>query len=247
MSKQKPKVIVVLPAYNAARTVRATYADLPKNIIQKVILVDDCSSDNTVQVARQLGIQVYQHTRNIGYGGNQKTCYRLALAQKADIIVMLHPDYQYDATLVGELIRPIMQGRYDIMFGSRIRARGEALKGGMPLYKYLGSRILTVIENIILGVNFSEHLSGFRAYHQRVLHKLPLTRFSDDFVFDQQLMISAIDTGFKVGEISIPTRYHDQASSIKGWKGVKFLLNTCHVLSLFILKKFKLYRSSIFV
>lgn len=236
-----------MPAYNAAKTVKQTYNDLPKNVVDEVILVDDCSSDNTVEIAKKLGITTYQHRKNKGYGGNQKTCYKHALAHRADIVVMVHPDYQYDASLTGEMVRPILQGRYDIMFGSRIRARGEALKGGMPLYKYISSRVLTVIENIILGVNFSEHLSGFRAYSRQVLKTLPLAKFSDDFVFDQQMMVSAIDAGFQVGEISIPTRYHDKASSIRGIKGIRFLAATGYTLVLYGLKKAGIYKAKIFV
>jgi glycosyltransferase involved in cell wall biosynthesis len=243
---KRAKVTVVMPAYNAAKTVKKTYDDLPKNVVDEAILVDDCSQDNTVEVAKKIGIITFQHKKNRGYGGNQKTCYAHALKRGADIVVMVHPDYQYDATLVGEMIRPILQKRYDIMFGSRIRKRGEALKGGMPGYKYIISRMLTVIENIVLGVNFSEHLSGFRAYSSQVLKTLPLTNFSDDFVFDQQLMISAIEAGFEVGEISVPTRYHDESSSIRGWRGAKFLLGTFYSLKLYIFAKWGVYRAPIF-
>jgi len=245
MSK-KPKVIIVMPAYNAEKTIAKTVNDIPSGLAQKIILVDDCSSDKTVSIAKKLGIEVYSHTRNLGYGGNQKTCYWEALKLKPDIVVMLHPDYQYDATLTSELTRPIRDKRYDIMFGSRIRTRKEVLASGMPPIKYILNRLLTPLENAILGVNFSEHLSGFRAYSRKVLETVPFQRFSNDFVFDQQLMASAIAHGFKVGEIPVPVRYYAESSSIQYIKGGKFLAETGITLLKFILHQLCVKKSKLF-
>lgn len=242
---KKDKVIVVLPAYNAEKTLAATYKDISKDIIDEIILVDDASTDQTVKIARKLGIIVIQHTLNKGYGANQKTCYSEAIKRGADIVVMIHPDYQYDSRLVGELIRPIASGRFDIMFGSRIRTRREALAGGMPYLKYLLNRVMALLENIILGVNFTEHFSGFRAYSAKVLKTLPLEKFSDDFVFDQQLMISSIVKGFSIAEYPVPVRYFSQSSSIGYIKGAKFLLETLETLALYILYKLNFYKSKI--
>ncbi len=240
------QIIVVMPAFNAAKTITKTVADLPKSLVNKIIVVDDGSSDNTVAVAKKLGLTVFTHSQNLGYGGNQKTCYWEALKQKPNVVVMLHPDYQYDASLTGELVRPILDGRYDIMFGSRIRTRQEALSGGMPLHKYILNRLLTPIENIILGVNLSEHLSGFRAYSRKALETIPFQRFSNDFVFDQQFMVSAIAHGFRVGETPIPVRYYQDSSSIQFIKGAKFLIETGLTLLLFILDRLGFIRSQLF-
>jgi len=177
-----PQVVVVMPAYNAATTLEKTYADIPKDQVDEVILVDDDSRDATVSVARKLKLPVFVHEKNLGYGGNQKTCYRQALERGAEIIVMIHPDYQYDARLTAELIAPIRQKRINVMLGSRIRSRRESLEGGMPLYKYLSNRFLTLTENIVLGLNLSEYHTGFRAFESTVLESLPLDSFSDDFV-----------------------------------------------------------------
>jgi len=246
IKKKKPKIIVVMPAYNAEKTLEKTVKDLPKNLVDEIILVDDASKDNTVKIAKKLGLSVYVHKKNKGYGGNQKTCYKKALKKGAEIITMVHPDYQYDSSLCKELVEPIIKGRFDIMFGSRIRTRQEALKGGMPWYKYFINRFLTIIENFILGVNFSEHLSGFRAYKKEVLETIPFINFSDDFVFDQQFMISAVAFGFKVGEIPIPVRYFSESSSIKFLRGGKFLIETFFTLLLYILFKMKIYKSKLF-
>lgn len=230
MSTVKRKIIVVMPAYNAAKTIKKTVGDIPKGIISEIIVVDDHSTDRTVQVARKLGLTVFAHPQNLGYGGNQKTCYWEALKKNPDVVVMLHPDYQYDASLIEELIRPILEGRYDVMFGSRIRTRQEALAGGMPLTKYYLNRLFCVLENIVLGVNFTEHFSGFRAYSQKTLMSVPFQRFSNDFVFDQQFMISSIANHFRIGEIAVPVRYYHESSSIQFFRGTKFLLETLFVL-----------------
>jgi glycosyltransferase involved in cell wall biosynthesis len=240
------KIIVVMPAYNAEKTLKKTYRDMPKELISTVVVVDDKSSDNTVAIARKLKLIVVTHEINKGYGGNQKTCYREALKLGADIVVMIHPDYQYDSSLTGELVRPIEQGRFDVMFGSRIRTRKEALEGGMPYTKYIINRFTTLIENFILGVNFTEHFSGFRAYSRKVLTTLPFEFFSNDFVFDQQLMISAVAYGFKISEYPIPVRYFLEASSIKFFAGAKFLINTGLTLILFMLFKLNIYKSKLF-
>ena len=241
-----PKVVIVMPAYNAAKTVQSTYEEIPQKFRKNIFLVDDGSSDNTVEVANKLGIKVFVHTRNLGYGGNQKTCYFEALKLNPDIIVMLHPDYQYDASLIEELIRPIILGRRDFMFGSRVQNRQSAIGGGMPRLKYLINRITCILENILLDVNFTEHFSGFRAYSQKVLEKVPYQRFSDDFVFDQQMTISALSFNFRIGEIPIPTRYHEKSSSIQFIKGTKFILQTFWIITLYRLYKLGLIRSKIF-
>lgn len=232
--KTKQKIIAVLPAYNAEKTLRKTFKDIPKNIIDKIILVDDGSHDKTVKLAKKLKMKTIVHPQNRGYGGNQKTCYLVALNEGADIVVMIHPDYQYDATLTPELVKPILDGRFDIMLGSRIRTRDEALKGGMPTYKYFGNRLLTITENIILGQNLSEYHTGFRAFHKRVLKKVPFHKFSDNFVFDQEILISAIRRGYRVGEISVPVRYFPEASSINFSRSVNYGLST--LLSLIFTK-----------
>lgn len=230
---KNPKVVIVMPAYNAARTIKDTYDEIPKQYRKSIILVDDFSKDNTVEVAKALNIKVIAHKKNLGYGGNQKTCYNEALKMKADIVVMLHPDYQYDGSLIGELIEPIIQDRSDFMFGSRIKDRRGALLGGMPKHKYYINRIFCLIENILLGVNFTEHFSGYRAYSAKLLKVIPFKEFSDDFVFDQQMTIAALKYNFRIGEIAIPTRYHLKASSI-GWiKGGKFLFQSLSSIFLY--------------
>ena len=244
---KKAKVIVVMPAYNAAKTIEDTYRDIPIGVVDEVIVVDDCSSDNTVEVAKKLGLTVISHEKNLGYGGNQKTCYKEALRGNADIVIMIHPDYQYDSRLTEEIVKPIRDGRFDIMFGSRIRTRKEALDGGMPPVKYILNRFVSLIENIVLGVNLTEHLSGYRAYSKKVLQTLPLNKFSNDFLFDQQLTVSAIAHGFTIAEYPVPVRYFSESSSIQFIKGTKFLLETFFTLILFLLYKLKIYKSNIFV
>lgn len=240
------KVVIVMPAYNAEKTLVDTFHEIPKSLRKNIILVDDGSSDKTVSVARSLGIKVYNHTSNLGYGGNQKTCYWEALKLNPDIVVMLHPDYQYDASLIMELIKPIRQGRLDFMFGSRIQSKKSAIEGGMPRLKYYVNRIVCLLENILLDVNFTEHFSGFRAYSTKVLKKVPFQRFSNDFVFDQQVAISALSHGFRIGEIPIPTRYHEKASSIQFLKGTKFIIETFWTIFLLRLHKLGLIKSKLF-
>lgn len=233
--KRKPKVIAVMPAYNAARTIERTYRDIPKGTVDKIIVVDDGSTDKTVKVAKKLGLEVVVHPQNRGYGANQKTCYTLALSEGADIVVMIHPDYQYDSTLTGELIRPITDGRFDVMLGSRVRTRTEAIKGGMPYWKYLANRFLTLLENIILGQNLSEYHTGFRAFTRQVLKKLPFHKYSDDFVFDQQILFGVIAIGARIGEIPVPVRYFDEASSINFRRSVIYGLSILRDLAFYVI------------
>jgi len=228
--KIKPKIVVVMPAYNAEKTLEKTYKDIPRGLIRELILVDDHSIDKTVKIAQRLGLTFFVHSNNLGYGGNQKTCYWEALKRKPDIVVMLHPDYQYDATLMGKLVEPIIDGSFDIMLGNRIRTRREALEGGMPLYKYLGNRFLTIVENTILGLNLSEYHTGYRAYKRKVLETIPFQKFSNDFVFDQQMLITAAKCGFKIGEIPVPVRYFPEASSINLRRSLWYGLGTIYSL-----------------
>ncbi|UMY19161.1 glycosyltransferase family 2 protein [Methylobacterium organophilum] len=206
-------VTVVLPAYNASRTLRRTVEEIPRDIVDDIILIDDASADGTVALARELGLFTVLHPHNRGYGANQKTCYRVALERGADIVVMLHPDYQYSPRLVTAMASMIVSGEYDAVLASRILGKG-ALSGGMPLYKYLANRGLTLVQNLLLGQKLSEYHTGYRAWSRRLLERLPLLRCSDDFVFDNQMLAQAIHGGFRVGEISCPTRYFPEASSI---------------------------------
>lgn len=243
----KTKVIIVMPAFNAAKTVHDSYFEIPKILRKNIILVDDKSTDKTAEVAGKLGIKIFEHPNNLGYGGSQKTCYKQALKLKPDIVVMLHPDYQYDGSMIEDLIFPIARGRYDFMFGSRIANKAGALKGGMPAVKYYVNRIVCLLQNILLGVNFTEHFSGFRAYSRHFLEKIPFEKFSNDFVFDQEMTIAAINHGFSIGEIAIPTRYHQKASSIKFWKGVKFILGGFLVITRLYLHKMGIIKDSRFL
>lgn len=207
------RVLVVLPAYNAARTLEAVHADIPRDIVDDVLLVDDASGDATAELARRLGIRTIVHPANRGYGANQKTCYREALRTRADIVVMIHPDYQYPPRLAGAMAWMIASGLYDLVLGSRILS-GHARSGGMPLYKFVGNRLLTAFQNLLAGAKLSEYHTGFRAFNRRVLETLPLEENSDDFVFDNQLLAQALAWDFRIGEVSSPTRYFSEASSI---------------------------------
>ncbi|HSD10067.1 MAG TPA: glycosyltransferase family 2 protein [Candidatus Binatia bacterium] len=208
------RTIVVMPAYNAANTVERIYRDLPAGCYDEVILVDDCSRDDTVTIASRLGLTVIRHDRNKGYGGNQKTCYDAALEHGADLVVMLHPDYQYDARVIPAALDILRLGICDVVLGNRIRTRREALAGGMPLPKYLANRALTILENILSGQNLGEWHTGFRAYRRKVLEVVPYRRNSDDFVFDSQFLVQAVHFGFRLGDLPVPVRYFDEASSI---------------------------------
>ncbi|MCJ2136920.1 glycosyltransferase family 2 protein [Methylobacterium sp. J-026] len=207
------RITVVLPAYNAAATLQRTYAEIPLDIVDDIILIDDASHDETVALAQALGIHTHRHSCNRGYGGNQKTCYRIALERGADIVVMLHPDYQYAPRLITAMASMIVSGEYDAVVASRILGKG-ALAGGMPMYKYIANRCLTLVQNWLMGQKISEYHSGYRAWSRVVLEFVPLQACSDDFVFDNQMLAQAMHAGFRIGEISCPTRYFDDASSI---------------------------------
>lgn len=217
----KKKVFVVMPAYNAARTLRQTFSELPQDVVDGVLLVDDRSSDETVKLARDMGLTTFAHNVNLGYGRNQKTCYREALKRGADVVVMLHPDYQYSPRLVTAMASLIAYGEYEIVLGSRILGRG-ALKGGMPVYKYVSNRFLTLIQNLLLDFKLSEYHTGHRAFARDVLASLPLQENSDDFVFDNEILAQVIYAQYRIGEISCPTKYFPEASSINFSRSVKY-------------------------
>jgi len=225
---KNPKVIVVLPAYNAESTLEKTIADVPMDSVSEFILVDDMSRDNTVVVAERLKSKitkpfiVYKHERNKGYGGNQKTCYAMALERGADIVVMLHPDYQYDSKLIKYFVEFISDGYFDIMLGSRVRSRHETLGGGMPPYKYAANRLLTLWYNIVTGYNLSEWHTGMRAYSRKVLETIDFQKFSDDFVFDTEILFAITEHSFRVGDIPVPCRYFKEASSINLRRSIRY-------------------------
>jgi glycosyltransferase involved in cell wall biosynthesis len=233
------RVMVVLPAYNAGRTLERTIAEIPQGIVDDLLLVDDASGDDTVEVAQRLGIPYVVHPENRGYGGNQKTCYAEALARGADIVVMLHPDYQYSPRLIGAMAWLAASGEFDVILGSRILG-GGAISGGMPRYKYYFNRALTAFENMLLGVKLSEYHTGYRTYTRKVLETLPLEECSDDFVFDNQVLAQAAQFGYRIGEISCPTRYFAEASSINFRRSVIYGLG---VLGTSV--RYRLHRSGI--
>ena len=215
------KIVIVMPAYNAAKTLQQTYDDIPQGIVDEVLLVDDNSSDETVKLARRLGLTTFQHKANFGYGRNQKTCYREALRVNADIVIMVHPDYQYSPKLVVPMAGMIAYGEYDVALGSRILGKG-AREGGMPLYKYISNRFLTAAQNLLLRQKLSEYHTGYRAFSRQVLESLPLDENTDDFVFDNEMLAQIIFFGFRIGEISCPTKYFAEASSISFGRSVKY-------------------------
>lgn len=243
---QKFRTVAVMPAFNAAATLRYTVGDIPPGAVDEVILVDDCSRDDTVAVARELGLTVIVHEQNTGYGGNQKTCYRRALDSGADFVVMIHPDYQYDSRLIPVAVEILRLGICDCVLGSRIRTRTETLAGGMPIYKYISNRFLTFVENVALGQNLGDFHSGFRAYSRKVLETIPFERNSDDFVFDSQFLAQAVSFGFKLGDIPVPVRYFAEASSINFRRSLKYGFATLGVLGSFWLNRLKLYRSPLY-
>ena len=235
-------MVVVMPAYNAAQTLERTYLDIPHDIVSGIILVDDVSQDETVDIARDLGLDVIIHRQNLGYGGNQKTCYRAALDAGADVVVMLHPDYQYDATRIPALIAPILSGEADLMLGSRFL--GDPLAGGMPGYKYFSNRFLTTVENLAFGLHLSEYHTGLRAYSRRLLETIPYQLNSNDFVFDQELIAQVVAAGgFRIGEIAVPTRYFEEASSVGFRRSVVYGLSTLRVVARFLLHRIGVRRS----
>lgn len=235
------RVAVVLPAYNAARTLRRTVEQISREIVDDIILTDDASQDDTFALARSLGLHALRHERNRGYGGNQKTCYAEALARGADIVVMLHPDYQYSPLLLPAMAAMIASGEYDVVLGSRILGKG-ALSGGMPVYKYVSNRVLTLVQNILLGQKLSEYHTGYRAWTREVLETLPLLDGSDDFIFDNEMLVQAVHHGFRIGEISCPTRYFEEASSINFRRSVTYGLGVLHASLRFRLHRLGLLR-----
>jgi glycosyltransferase involved in cell wall biosynthesis len=239
------RIAVVLPAYNAARTLRQTYDEIPREIVDDIILTDDASADDTAALARELGIHTLVHDRNRGYGGNQKTCYAAALARGADIIVMLHPDYQYTPKLVTAMASMIASEQFDVVLGSRILGRG-ALAGGMPLYKYISNRFLTLTQNLLVGQKLSEYHTGYRAWSRAVLETLPLLACSDDFVFDNEMLAQAIWFRFRIGEISCPTKYFPEASSINFSRSTVYGLGVLNTSLKFRLQKLGLAHSPLF-
>lgn len=233
------KVVVVMPAYNAGRTLRMTYEELPKDIISTVILVDDGSTDDTLKIARELNLEIFVHNRNYGYGANQKTCYTEALRAGADIVVMVHPDYQYDPKLVPQIVAPINNGEADVVLGSRLK-EGSALQQGMPWWKYCSNRLLTWAENRVLGLRLSEFHTGYRAFRREVLEKINFTINSDGFIFDQEIIAQAVEAKYRIAEIAVPTRYFPEASSASVGQSIVYGLKI-----LFLLVKFSLYRSGL--
>ena len=239
MNLQKPKVVVVMPAYNAAKTLHMTYADLPHEMVDLVILVDDGSSDETTKIARELGLELFVHNRNYGYGANQKTCYREALRAGADIVVMVHPDYQYDPRLLPEIIRPIQEGRAEAVLGSRLMGQ-HPMEQGMPWWKYYANRFLTRLENLAFGLQLSEYHTGYRAFRREVLESVNLEMNSDKFIFDQEILAQIVSLNLRIAEVPVPTRYFAQASS------ASFLQSTRYGLSiLWVLTRYLIHRSGI--
>jgi len=240
------KVVVVMPAYNAEKTLRKTYDEIPFEMVDEVVLVDDASRDRTSEIAREMGIHTIVHTENQGYGGNQKSCYRAALGLGADIVIMVHPDYQYTPRLIPAMASMIAYGEFDAVLGSRILGVG-ALQGGMPLYKYIANRFLTLFENLLLGHKLSEYHTGYRAFSREILERLPLEANSDDFVFDNQMLAQIIWFGYRIGEVTCPTKYFEDASSINFRRSVVYGLGVLKTALQFRLNKWGICVSTVFV
>jgi glycosyltransferase involved in cell wall biosynthesis len=236
-----------MPAYNAEATLERTWRDIPPGAADDVIVVDDASRDGTVAVAERLGLTVIRHARNRGYGANQKTCYRAALDRGADIVAMIHPDYQYDARVLPHLVAFIQLGICDVMLGSRIRSREEALRGGMPRWKYVANRLLTTVENLVLGQNLGDFHSGLRVYRRQVLETIPFEANSDDFVFDSQFLAQAVQFGFRLGDVPVPARYFPEASSINFRRSLVYGARTLEVLVRYAAHRARLARSPLFL
>jgi len=242
---RKKKIVVVMPAYNAAKTLKKTYDEIDKTIVDEVILVDDASRDETARAAKKLGISVIVHPQNRGYGGNQKTCYEAALKKKADIVIMLHPDYQYTPKLIPAMAHLLASGEYDVVLGSRILG-GQALKGGMPLYKYISNRFLTLAQNFLMGAKLSEYHTGYRAFTRKVLEAVPMAKNSDDFIFDNQMLSQIHYLGFGIAEITCPAKYFAEASSINFIRSTTYGLGCLWTALQFRLAKMGLVRSELF-
>jgi glycosyltransferase involved in cell wall biosynthesis len=239
------KIAVVLPAYNAERTLRQTYDEIPLDVVDQVLMVDDHSSDDTVRLAGQLGIETIVHERNYGYGRNQKTCYREALRRGADMVVMVHPDYQYTPKLITAMASMIAYEVYDVVLGSRIIG-GKALHGGMPLYKYIANRFLTAFQNLLVGSKLSEFHTGYRAFSREVLETLPLEENADGFVFDNEMLVQTIHFGFRIGEISCPTRYFEEASSISPGKAIRYGFGVINTTLKYLFHRYHIRRIGLF-
>jgi glycosyltransferase involved in cell wall biosynthesis len=244
-SNLQERIVVVMPAYNAAKTLKMTYEDLPHDFVDTIILVDDGSRDETINLAQELGLKVFIHRRNLGYGGNQKTCYTEALKNGASIIVMVHPDYQYDPTLLPEIARPILDKRYDVVFGSRMQGT-SAYKQGMPWWKYIANIVLTWLENEVFGLRLSEFHTGYRAYSREALEKVNFLANSDNFIFDQEIVAQFVAAGLKIGEISVPTRYFPEASSASFWASSVYGLSILGLLFRYILHKQGIWKNQQF-
>lgn len=242
----KKRVVVVLPAYNAALTLERTIRDLPRSVVDEIILVDDCSSDNTVALAVEFGLTVHRRSQNGGYGANQKTCYAMARERGAEYVIMIHPDYQYDGRLVPAALNILELGVCDVVLGNRVRSRAESLHGGMPLYKYIANRALTFIENLALGQNLGEFHSGFRAYRREVLETIPYERNADGFLFDSQFLFQAHSFGFVLGDIPMPVRYFPEASSIHFRSSIAYGISTLFHLSLYLLHRMRVRQSPLY-
>jgi glycosyltransferase involved in cell wall biosynthesis len=240
------KIIAVLPAYNAEKTLAATIADFPPGCVDEILLVDDGSKDRTAELARSMGLTVIVHEKNLGYGGNQKTCYRYCLERGADIVVMIHPDYQYDSRVIPHAVSFIELGICDVVLGNRIRTRAEAVASGMPWWKYLSNRGLTLFENLTLGQNLGEFHSGFRVYRRSVLETIPFELNSNDFVFDTQFLVQAVAFGFRLGDVPVPVRYFDEASSINFRRSSKYGIETVKTVCQYWLHRSRLWRSRLF-
>jgi len=238
-------VTLIMPAYNAEKTLIQTYKEIPKEVVDDIILVDDASKDSTVAISKKLGINTIIHTKNMGYGAAQKTCYIEALKKNPDIVVMLHPDFQYPPKLITAMAAMIASGEYDVVIASRILGRG-ALKGGMPLYKYIANRFLTFIENIVLGYKLTEYHTGYRAYSNNALRSIPFVNNSDDFIFDNEILVQIIYFNFRIGEISCPAKYFPEASSINFLKSIKYGFGILLVLTKFIINKMKVKKIKLF-
>ena len=240
------KLIVVLPAYNAAQTLESTYAEIPMDIVDEVVLVDDASGDNTTELGKILGINhIIRHEKNRGYGGNQKTCYKKALELNADIVIMLHPDYQYTPKLIPAMASMRASDQYDMVLGSRILGKG-ALKGGMPLYKYVANRFLTLVQNILISEKLSEYHTGYRAYSKEILETISFENNSEDFVFDNEFISQTVFAGFRIGEVSCPTKYFEEASSINFSRSVKYGLGVLRVSIQHFLARIGLFKFSLY-
>jgi len=244
--RQFDRIVCVMPAYNAERTLAKTFRSIPAGSVDEFILTDDGSTDRTVEIAESLGMTVIRHSKNRGYGANQKTCYDTALAHGADAVIMIHPDYQYDGRVTPFALGLLATGTCDVILGSRIRTRHETLEGGMPLYKYISNRFLTIFENMVLGQNLGDFHSGFRVYTRDVLETINYKANSDDFVFDTEFLAQAVYHGFRIGDIPVPTRYFPEASSIDFGRSMKYGLQTVGVMGKYILQKSRIIRYRVF-